>query len=75
MSNDEIAYEFAANIMEKVMQKLDIDEAKQDMFEVRKEMLKFLFLSAIIIFLLKAFILYLHCQPFLNWRYSHNILG
>jgi dynein heavy chain len=32
-SSDEIAYELADSILEKLMDKLDLDEAKQDMFE------------------------------------------
>jgi len=36
-SSDTIVYEMAAGILEKVIDKLDIDEAKADMFEVSKE--------------------------------------
>ena len=35
MSNDDIVYELAGTIMEKVMEKLEIDDAKQDLFEVK----------------------------------------
>lgn len=33
-SNDDIVYELATDIMAQLMDKLDIEEAKQDMFEV-----------------------------------------
>ena len=32
-SNDEIVYELSESILEKIIEKLDIDEAKQEMFE------------------------------------------
>ena len=33
-SSDTIVYEMAAGILEKVIDKLDMDEAKEDMFDV-----------------------------------------
>ena len=33
-SNDDIVYEVAESILEKLMDKLDLDNAKQEMFEV-----------------------------------------
>ena len=33
-SNDDIVYELAESILEKIMAKLDIDNAKQEMFDV-----------------------------------------
>lgn len=35
-SNDDIVYELADSILEKVIDKLDIENARQDMFEVGK---------------------------------------
>ena len=33
-SSDEIVYELAESILDKLMDKLDLEEARQDMFEV-----------------------------------------
>jgi len=40
-SNDVIVYEMATGILDKVIDKLDIDEAKPEMFEVSGKILAF----------------------------------